>query len=180
MPPKEIKRALIVARTYPVPSEGEIESSCTAAITDQGEWLRIFPVPWRLLPEDQQFRKYQWVDLTVTKAKADSRRESHHLHPDGVKIVSRVLSTAKGWQARKQVVLPLRAHCLCCLTKERDAQFYPTLGIIRPESIVRLRIGQDAPAWSEAQRAMLRQQHFFALAPQRELEKIPFKFYYEF
>ena len=27
---------------------------------------------------------------------------------------------------------------------------------------------------------MLRQQHFFAHAPEQELEKIPFKFYYEF
>ena len=180
MPTEETKRALVVVRTYPVPSDSGIESSCTAAITDKGEWLRLFPVPWRLLPPAQQFHKYQWVDFTVIKATDDARQESHHLRPDGISIVSAELTTARNWQARKDVVLPLRAHCLCCLAKQRDAQQFPTLGIIRPESIVRLRISPDPTPWTKAQIEMLRQQHFFAEAPEQELEKIPFKFYYEF
>jgi hypothetical protein len=137
-------------------------------------------VPWRLLAQDQRFRKYQWVDFTLTKATDDPRPESYHLRPDGIRILPKGLGTAKGWQARKDIVLPLRAHCLCCLTKQRDAQQYPTLGIIRPESIVRLRIGPDAATWTDAQLGMLRQLNFFAEAPKRELEKIPFKFYYDF
>jgi len=180
MPLGETKRALIVVRTYPVPDESGIESSCTAAITDKGEWLRVFPVPWRLLPDNQRFRKYQWVDLTVVKATSDPRPESHHLTQGGISIASAELSTANAWQARKDIVLPLRAHCLCCLIKQRDANQFPTLGIVRPDSISRLRIVPDPAPWTEAQLSMLRQQHFFAEAPQQELEKIPFKFYYEF
>jgi hypothetical protein len=180
MPEEEEKRALIVVRTYPVPSAGDIESSCTAAITDKGEWLRLFPVPWRLLPPDQQFRKYQWVDFAVKKAMDDSRRESYRIRPDGIRIASGVLGTEKGWRARKEVVLPMRAHCLCCLARQRDAQQHPTLGIIRPETISRLRIGPDSEEWTEAQLGMLRQQHIFTETPTQELEKIPFKFYYEF
>ena len=176
----ERKRALVVVRTYPVPTDSGIESSCTAAISDRGEWLRIFPVPWRLLAPGQRFRKYQWVDFTVTKAQSDARIESHHLVQDGISIVSETLSSARGWRARKDVVLPLRSHCLCCLTKQRDSQQHPTLGIVRPESISRLRIAPDTAEWTGAQLGMLRQQHFFAHAPQRELEKTPFKFYYGF
>ena len=56
--PEEKKRALIVVRTYPTPAKSGAEVSCTAAITDKGEWLRLFPVPWRYLPQDQRFRKY--------------------------------------------------------------------------------------------------------------------------
>jgi len=63
---EEIKRALIVVRTYPVPARLGVESSCTAAITDKGEWLRVFPVPWRLLAGDQRFRK-----LSVGGLKSD-------------------------------------------------------------------------------------------------------------
>jgi hypothetical protein len=180
MPPGETKRALIVVRTYPVPDESGIESSCTAAISDKGEWLRLFPVPWRLLPENQRFRKYQWVNLTVVKATSDARPESHHLTQGGISIVSAELPTANAWQARKDIVLPLRSHCLCCLIKQRDANQFPTLGIVRPESISKLRIAPDPAPWTEAQLSMLRQQHFFAEAPRQELEKIPFKFYYEF
>jgi len=79
MPQEETKRALIVVRTYPVPTDVGIESSCTAAITDEGKWIRVFPVPWRLLAHDQRFRKYQWVNFTLTKAKDDPRQESYHL-----------------------------------------------------------------------------------------------------
>src|SRR5437870_1914531 len=140
MSPEETKRALIVVRTYPVPDALGIESSCTAAITDEGEWLRLFPVPWRLLNKDRRFQKYEWVEVNVKKAIEDTRLESYRLRSDGIQILSRPLSTANAWTARKAMVFPVRAHCLCCLTRQRDAQQYPTLGIFRPESIARLRI----------------------------------------
>ena len=38
----EKKKALIVVRTYPTPAKKHIEVSCTAAIADQNEWLRLF------------------------------------------------------------------------------------------------------------------------------------------
>lgn len=179
MPREETKRALIVVRTYPTPAKSGVEVSCTAAVTDKGEWLRLFPVPWRLLGEDQRFRKYQWVEVTVTKA-SDSRPESYRLKPDGIKILTNPLSPAKGWQARKDVVFPLRAHCLCCLIKQRDAHGYPTLGIFRPRSIERLTITPEDPNWTDSQLAALRQGHLFVENPKKELEKIPFNFRYEF
>lgn len=177
----ETKRALVVVRTYPVPSESGIESSCTAVITDTGEWLRLFPIPWRLLRPDQQFRKYQWIDVSVVKANDDSRVESHHLTQDGIRIISPPLPTANGWKARKDVVLPMQSHCLCCLTKQRDENQYPTLGIIRPAAISRLRISPAEPAtWTETELAMLRQQHLFVSTPDQELQKVPVIFRYQF
>lgn len=125
------KRALVVARTYPVPEESGIESSCTAAITAEGEWLRVFPVPWRLLPKKQRFRKYDWVDLDLVKAENDTRPESHHLRPSSELSI---VSSESECQRRKDVVLPVRSHCLCCLGRERDLNQRPTLGIIRPDA----------------------------------------------
>src|ERR1039457_242047 len=136
MPTEKTKRALIVVRTYPVPVPSGIESSCTAAITETGEWLRLFPVPWRLLPDDQRFRKYQWIDARVTKATDDSRPESFKLRPDGIRIVSEPLAH---WKAKKDFVVPMLAASLCALVRSRDSQQYPTLGIFRPASISRLR-----------------------------------------
>jgi hypothetical protein len=178
MAPEERKKALIVVRTYPVPSKKGVEVSCTAAITDKGEWLRLFPVPWRYLESDQRFRKYQWIDVTVTKA-SDARPESYKLKPDSIKILSS-LGTEDDWAARKQIIFPLRSHCLCCLKRQRDAQKYPTLGIFRPRKIERLIISNDDPTWSDSQLAALRQGHLFDPGPKTELEKIPFKFQYEF
>src|SRR5438874_902026 len=116
----EIKRALIVVRAYPTPAKSGVEVSCSAAITDKGEWLRLFPVPYRFLSQDQRFRKYQWIEAAVTKAK-DHRPESYKLKPDSIKILSDPLPTTSGWRERKALVFPLRAPSLCALRRNRDA-----------------------------------------------------------
>lgn len=175
---EETRKALIVVRTYPTPAKSGIEVSCTAAITDKGEWLRLFPVPWRLLGTDQRFRKYQWVELTITKAR-DPRPESYRLKQDGIKIISS-LSAVRDWKARKEIIFPLRAHCLCCLVRQRDVQGHPTLGIFKPKRIECLAISPVSPNWTTAQLAILRQGHLFIKNPKAELEKIPFKFQYKF
>lgn len=177
---QETKRALIVVRTYPTPATSAVEVSCTAAITEQGEWLRLFPVPWRFLSQEMRFRRYQWVEVMVTKASKDTRPESYRLAADGIRILSPPLSTARKWIARKQLVLPLKAHCLCCLIKKRDADGFPTLGFFRPRAIRRLIIRPEAPDWTDAQLVALRQELLFQKTPARELEKIPFSFRYDF
>src|SRR6266496_3452236 len=135
---EDTKRALIVVRTYPVPVPLGIESSCTAAITENGEWLRLFPVPWRLLPSDQRFRKYQQVELRIRKASDDARHESYNLNPDdGIRVLSEPLTS---WQEKRRYVMPLLSPSLCELVRTRDAQQYPTLGVFKPASINRLRI----------------------------------------
>jgi len=137
-----------------------IESSCTAAISDQGAWLRIFPVPWRLLPTEQQFRKYQWIEVNLIKAKGDSRAESFNLRQNGIKVLTPPLPTGN-WQARKEIVLPLRERSLCALIKKRNADYRPTLGLFRPSSVTRFRIVPAEKQWSQSQLDMLRQQSLF-------------------
>ncbi len=176
---QETKRALIVVRTYPTPAQKGVEVSCTAAISEKSEWLRLHPIRYRYLSQEQRFQKYQWVELRVTKTN-DGRPESYSPKNETIKIVSEPLSTANGWQARKGILFPLRAHCLCCLVKERDEKGYPTLGFFRPKTIEGLHIKASSPNWTQAQLAILRQEHMFEKKPAKELEKIPFNFRYQF
>jgi hypothetical protein len=179
MPQPETKKALIVVRTYPTPAKNGAEVSCTAAITDNGEWLRLFPVPWRYLAAEQQFRRYQWVELTVTKAR-DPRPESYKLTQNGIKILTEPLPVTNDWRARREIIEPLRAHCLCCLVRDRNANQRPTLGLFRPRKIESLLITPDEADWTPAQIAILEQGHLFAEKLKHRLEKIPFKFQYKF
>jgi hypothetical protein len=64
------KRVLITVRTYPVPAQKGIEVSCTAGVTSDGEWIRLFPIPYRFLTADQRFTKYQWIEVAVTRPEA--------------------------------------------------------------------------------------------------------------
>ncbi|HBB88421.1 MAG TPA: hypothetical protein DC047_12475 [Blastocatellia bacterium] len=179
MPPSERKKALILVRTYPTPAKNGVEVSCTAAITEDGKWLRLFPVPYRFLDIDKRFRKYQWIEVNVTKAN-DGRPESYKLDRNSIEIVSDVLPTDNNWKKRKDVVYPLKAHCICCLKRERDANKHPTLGIFKPKVIEQLIIKPTDPNWSQGQLEILRQNNLFESGPTQELEKVPFNFSYRF
>jgi hypothetical protein len=176
----ETKRVLITVRTYPTPATKSLETSCTGGITADGKWIRLFPMPYRDLKPAQKFSKYQWIETRVQKAKNDSRVESFNPDRDSIKPVSGVLSTDNEWQARKDLIFPLKAHCLCCLKRQRDEHLEPTLGIFKPGKIERLEIDRDDAEWTEEQKAILRQGSLFDTEPKETLEKIPFKFRYRF
>jgi len=175
----ENKKALIVVRTYPTPARKGVEVSCTAGVTDDGKWLRLFPVPYRLLEEDKRFKKYQWIEVEAEKA-GDPRPESHKIRPQSIRIVGEILSTERAWRDRKEILEPLGGHCLCCLKRQRDNYGSPTLGFIKPRQVKRLILKRQSGRWTDAQMAALRQGNLFEEAPAEELEKIPFSFLYEF
>lgn len=177
----EKKTILIAVRTYPSPATKGVEVSCTGGITEDKQWIRLFPMPYRFLKPNQQFSKYQWIEAKVTKAAGDGRPESYHIDRDSIKIISEVLPTARGWLKRKEAVFPLKRHCLCCIKKEWEEKQSPTLGIFKPKSIDQLEIEpEDEPTWTKEQLQKLQQRDFFDDSPKEELEKIPFKFRYTF
>jgi hypothetical protein len=79
-------RVLITVMTYPHPKQSHDEVVCTAGITEAGEWTRLFPVDYRYLPEQRQFRKYQWTELDVQPRgyKTDVRIESREPRLDTI------------------------------------------------------------------------------------------------
>jgi hypothetical protein len=169
-----------VVRTYPVPAKKGVEVSCTAAITDKGEWLRLFPVPYRRLNPNQKFSKYQWIEVGVIKAN-DPRPESHRISQETIRIQSAVLATANAWQARKDVIFPLKAESMCAIRRQRDERGRPTLGIFKPADLLRLIIKPAKnPTWTQAELEIMRQGDLFESESADELEKIPFDFSYEF
>ncbi len=175
----EHKRVLITVRTYPVPAQRGIEVSCTAGVTDDGRWIRLYPVPYRRMDVDKRFAKYQWIDIDVTKAKGDPRPESYTPDIDSIRI-GESIPPARNWAARRDIVQPLISHCLCCIKKKAAADGSPTLGLFKAHSIDKLIIAPDSPNWSADELAKLRRYSMFVKAPAQQLEKIPFKFEYRF
>ena len=172
------KRVLITVRTYPVPATKGVEVSCTAGVTDKGKWIRLFPLPYRLLDDESKFKKYQWINVNVTKARNDPRPESFNPQVDQIETGS-ILSAEREWSARWNVLRPLVNPSLCELQADRDTDGFPTLGLIKPE-IERLVIKSCNAEWTPKQIDALRQSSLFQKAPANELEKIPFDFSYEF
>jgi hypothetical protein len=155
-----------------------IEASCTAGITEDGKWIRLFPVPFRLMAADNRFSKWQWITTDLVKA-SDPRPESYKLNSDTIRAEER-LGTQDAWRARKDIMRPLIRPSMCHIRREQDASGYPTLGIFRPAQIKRLVLEKTNADWSAEELAILKQDDLFQKAPSETLEKIPFKFVYEF
>ena len=156
-----------------------MEVSCTAAITEDGEWIRLFPIPYRFLTSDRRFRKYQWIEVNMRRS-SDPRPESYEIDADSLQVLTEPIPTKNQWQQRKDILFPLKAHCLCCLERTRRIDRSPTLGLFKPQQINGLAIEEDDPDWSPDEMERLSQYSLFEDAPYSPLEKIPFKFFYRF
>jgi len=63
----EKKRILVTVKTYPTPAAKYTETVCTAGITEDGEWIRIYPIRYRMLDHDKQYSKFDWIEVEVEK-----------------------------------------------------------------------------------------------------------------
>lgn len=175
------KDILITVRTYPVPATKGVEVSCTAGVTRDGQWIRLFPIPYRSLDEDQRFTKYQWIEAEVRKARSDQRPESFVPNLETIAIGAKVPAVDQ-WRARKDIISHLLRPSLCGVQREQQEHGYPTLGIFKPSEIRRLVIDpEEHPDWTPGELAKLNQTlSMFDKAPVGQLEKLPFKFKYDF
>lgn len=49
----QVERILILCKTYPSPSARYVETSCVAGISEAGELKRLYPVPFRLIQDEE-------------------------------------------------------------------------------------------------------------------------------
>ena len=173
------EQILITVKTYPTPAHKGVEVSCTAGITAEGKWIRLFPIPFRFLDGAQQFKKYQWIKANVSKS-SDPRPDSYKVQTDSIEKIGSPLPTSNAWAIRKEIVLPTLAPSLCSLERERQ-KGGPTLGVFKPRSVKRLIITPERiKTWTETELEILSQLSMFDKPPSRRLEKIPYTFMYEF
>jgi len=172
------RRILVTVKTYPTPSQKDVETSCTAGITDDGSFIRLYPVPFRLLEENKKFKRYSWIRVPVRKARSDSRPESHTPDYEAL-VVEGEVDTKRNWAERKRLILPLLAPSMEDL-RDRCARDRTSLGIIKPREITGFSWKDtEPPDWTPSQLARLQQMKL----GQRELvqlEKIPKEFRYTF
>ena len=98
-------RVLITVKTYPIPSKTYDELVCTAGVTEDMEFIRLYPINFRELPFEQQYRKYQWIEVEVEKHKGrDTRKESYRPVGDSIRLIGEPIPTHKGdWSDRLSV-----------------------------------------------------------------------------
>ncbi|MDR3220422.1 MAG: hypothetical protein LBU46_00195 [Candidatus Accumulibacter sp.] len=183
-----MERILILAKTYPSPSAQYVETSCVAGIARNGAMRRLFPVPFRMIEDSRQFKKWQWIDVRVEKANKDHRPESHRIYVDTIHC-GEVIDTRKSWGNRWEWLDKMPSFGSFDAIDAVRLSDGLSLALLRPKQLLGLDITKARhPDWTEEEREnLLREQmqgKLFSEAEERrqlkQLRKVPFDFYYRY
>ena len=179
------QKILITVKTYPTLSQKYDELVCTAGFTESGDWIRIYPVPFRKIPYHQQYKKYDWVELDIVKNKGDFRVESYRPKSakEEIKVVGSI-DTAQNWAKRKRIVLKNVEDDLSTLIASAKDRTHPiSLAVFKPAKIKDFIIKPVNRNWSDEKLAALKQTNLFEKVTETEkrvVKKLPYKFSYSF
>lgn len=175
----EHKKVLMVVKTYPTQSTKYKETVCTAGITQDGKWVRLYPIRYRFLKDDQQFNKFTWIEVDTKPPRDDNRPESLKVNGESIKV-GRHLEPTKDIEERKRYLLP---HVKCFMEKiiSQNKIDETSLAIFKPGHVDDLIIEPTTSEWTDKQKLYLSQMSFFENENSKKiLEKIPYDFKYQF
>lgn len=180
------ERILILAKTYPSPSARHVETSCVAGINRDGLMRRLYPVPFRMIEQDQQFKKWQWIEVGVEKAVTDHRPESYKMDIGSLEVKEQVTSK-NGWSGRWEWLDKMPRFSSYHEIEKVCQEDGLSLALLCPKRILGLEI-RDArnKEWTDEEkeklvRAQIQGSLFSetqAKQQVKELRKVPFDFYY--
>lgn len=170
------KKVLITVKTYPNPSKKYGETVCCAGIDlDTGEWIRLYPIPFRDLDSYKKFKKYSIISVKCHKAASDKRTESYKVDSDSIEIIDH-FDTKQNWQKRKTIMLPTCSKSFCEILQSVEVN--KSLGMFKPVNV--------SFSWKKAivkdttkRDACYAQMSLFD-KKKTSIEAIPFDFYYSF
>lgn len=144
-------RVLITVKASPQPSARYGDTVCVAGIrVDAGraDWIRLYPLPFRWMGIEQQFKKFDLIDVEVRREVKDTRPESFRPDIDSIKVIGHL----DGWKDRQPYMERVPRTSTCALSsaaaEHHDA---PSLGMVTVKSVERLKIDRFGE-WNEAQK----------------------------
>ncbi|HLA15149.1 MAG TPA: hypothetical protein VJZ25_09015 [Gemmatimonadaceae bacterium] len=172
---------LVLVKAYPQPSVKYTESVCVAGLrldTPEPEWVRLYPVQFRLLARERQFSKYDVIRCRARRPRSDSRGESFTPHTDTIEKIGHI-GHERGWAARIPFIEKVRVASMCelCRRQEEDGT---SLGVFQPQELTGFEITPTSPEWDAGRQAALGQGNLLCSTPKLPLEKVPFDFHYSF
>lgn len=124
--------AFILVKAAPRRSETFGETVCCAGIDGQGQWVRLYPVSFRQLEDEQRFRRWDHVKYRWSRPKAskDTRQESRRVDPNSVEITGRLKPKDRSRLASRAVISSLKREYAegrsLALLKPEIIDFWPT------------------------------------------------------
>ena len=181
--PKE--KILITVKTYPSLSEKYDELVCTAGLREDGSWIRIYPVQFRKKTYNQQYSKYQWIEIDLVKNTSDFRKESYRpfSHDTEIKVVGEIKPDGDDWKERRKIVLnKVYTNLKNLFAEAKNKEIGTSLAVFKPSVIHKLAIKEVDREWSKQKLELMNQRNLFESEKDGEFEvvkKLPYKFSYK-
>lgn len=182
------ERVLITVKTYPTLSKSYTELVCTAGFREDGSWVRIYPSPFRFLNDQQRYRKYQWIELELSKNPKDIRPESYR--PSNIDDVQlgQFVGPGRDWHERRALTLGKnRVYTELSEIISAAKSNEMSLAIFKPTKIIDFIAEKTEPNWEltkvEAAQEALKQGSLFDETNKADFKimpKLPWKFRYRF
>ena len=176
----ERKRVLVTVKAYPEKSKSYGQVVCTIGLTNEGEWIRLYPIPFNVFSGQDKLKKYDWIEVECKKAEEKlSRKESYRIRDGSLKIIDRCLSSAgRGtvdWIERNRFILPIVDYSLEDLRAKFDED-RTSIGLIKPAEVKEFYRKGELQIYKDTK--IFQQSLFGASIP--EIEEIPHLFGYRF
>lgn len=182
-------KILITVATYPLPSRSYDELVCTAGVLENGQWIRIYPVPLKFLRglrKDGRVEsfKYNWIELELLKRTDDFRPESFSpvdYSFSNINILGKI-DTKNNWRVRKEFCLKNVYTNKAKLLSDSKAPTNVSLATFKPTKIVSFEIEEDEREWKNEWKEIRKQGDLFEndKSPEILIPKLPFRFSYKF
>jgi hypothetical protein len=165
-------KAAVIIKAAPDIGRKHGETVCVAGIDLDGNWHRLYPVPFRDLNENQKFSRWDIIEFDWRNAPDDERIESKRINPQTLRKVGSVPIRERHSFASRALITDLDAQL----------ELGKSFALIRPEnvrfSIVRY---PEAELNKEREsRATLHQQTDMFSDPSISREPPPYRFKYRF
>ncbi len=177
----EKKRVLLTVKAYPERSKKYGACVCTAGITDDGDFIRLYPIPFETFRGGKRVPKYSWITVECEKASEYlNRKESYRVRYETLKIEGHVpTGHDKSWNERNRIILPLMAGSMEELELRSNVD-NTSLGIIKPRAITDFTI-DSKPGVDEEENKILKEVQMTLDGEIRtDLENIDYNFRYHF
>jgi hypothetical protein len=177
---------LITVKTYPAISGKYEELVCTAGFLEDGSWIRIYPIQFRKKSYNEQYRKYDWVEIDLVKNTSDFRPESFrpYSHNSEISIVGHIPTDRESWAERRRFVLnKVHTNLTALIAEAKDKAVGTSLAVFRPKQILDMIIEPCEREWDREKLEMLKQMNIFETVETERpkvVRKLPYKFSYRF
>ena len=184
-----LEKILVTVKTYPTLSRSHGELVCTAGLREDGSWMRIYPVPFRLLDYQNRYKKFDWIEGSFRRNTSDRRPESFRPNDPGSLRTVGHMDTGNKWRERREFVLGrARAWDRMDYLIDGAHENEMSLAVFKPTRIVDFIWEETDRDWDPEKLEEMRlrgdQGELFGTGNWRAtlelVDKLPYKFYYQF